>query len=172
MIKSLLKYPIQFILLVLTQVFVLNNVQLSGYINPFLYIVFILWLPIETNKALVMLLAFFIGVTVDIFSDTLGMHAAASVFLAFVRPAILNFLAPRDGYEPGQSPTVSEFGFSWFLIYVSIATLLHHLFLFNVEVFRITEFFTILNRALLSSLFTIVLILIVSFFNYSPKENR
>lgn len=172
MIRGFIKYPVQFILLVLIQVLVLNNIQLSGFINPFLYILFILWLPIETNKVLVMFLAFLIGFSVDIFGDTVGMHASACVFLAFVRPSILQFLAPRDGYDLIQTPSISEFGLVWFLTYAAIGTVLHHIFLFTVEIFRFSEFFSTLGRALLSSIFTLILILITQFFHYNSEEKR
>jgi hypothetical protein len=122
------------------------------------------------NKALVMFLAFLIGISIDVFSDTVGMHASACVFLAFVRPYVLNFLAPRDGYEVNQTPTISHLGFVWFLSYISIAAFLHHLFLFFVEIFRFSEFFDTLWRVILSSLFTIGLILITQIFHYNVNE--
>ena len=172
MIRSIIIYPLQFVILVLIQVIVLNNIQLSGTINPFLYILFILWLPVEVNKALVMLIAFLMGMTIDVFSDTMGMHASACIFLAFVRPYVLKVLAPRDGYEVNQKPSLNQFGFQWFVVYASICTLLHHLFLFFVEVFRFTELFDTLLRVLLSSLFTVVLILIMQFFNYNAESKR
>lgn len=172
MIRNVITYPLQFILFVLVQVVVLNNVQFSTSVNPFLYVLFILWLPIEMNKALVMLLSFLIGLSVDVFSDTMGMHASASIFLAFVRPSILGFLAPRDGYEANQKPSISQFGFSWFLIYSGLCVFLHHMFLFFVEVFRFTEFFDTLWRVIASSIFTIVLILITQFFHYNAEDKR
>lgn len=172
MIRSIITYPLQFILLVFIQILVLNNVQLSGSINPFLYILFILWLPVEMNKLLVMLVAFFTGMTIDVFSDTMGMHASACVFLAFVRPYVLAALAPRDGYELNQRPSLNQFGFQWFVIYASICTFLHHLFLFFVEVFRFSEFLDTLWRTLASSFFTLVLILIMQYFNYNAESKR
>ncbi len=119
-----------------------------------------------------MLLALLLGVAVDVFSDTLGMHSSATIFLAFVRPSILNFLAPRDGYEPSQIPSVNDMGLSWFIAYVSICTLLHHLFLFFMEVFSFAEFFTTVGRALASTVFTIVLIMITQLFHYNADAKR
>lgn len=119
-----------------------------------------------------MLLALLLGVSVDVFSDTLGMHSSATIFLAFVRPSILKFLAPRDGYEPTQTPSVNEMGLAWFLGYVSICTFLHHLFLFFVEVFRFTDFFDTIGRVLASTVFTIVLIMITQLFHYNADAKR
>jgi len=172
MIRSVIKYILQFILLILVQVLVLNNIQLSGFINPYLYILFILWLPIETPKWTVMLLACFLGFSVDLFTDTLGMHTSASIFLAFCRPALLRFLAPRDGYESNQIPNVQQLGFVWFLSYVIIGTILHHLFLFFVEVFRFSEAFSTIGRSIVSSLFTVLLILMTQLFFYNKEARK
>lgn len=171
MIKNVLGYPILFVFLVLVQVLILNNIQLSGYINPYLYIIFILWLPVEMNKALVMLVAFVLGISVDIFSNTAGMHSSATVFLAFCRPYILQLLAPRDGYEGNQIPGIQSFGLYWFLAYSIIGIFLHHLFLFYVEVFRFSDFFSTLGRVLASSFFSFVIIIIAQLFRYN-SENR
>lgn len=170
--RNLIIYPMQFVLLVLVQVLVLNNIQFSGYINPYLYILFILWLPVEAPKWLVMVLAFLIGFSVDLFSDTLGMHTSASIFLAFCRPGILRFLAPRDGYEANQIPNLQTMGLNWFVSYISIGTLLHHLFLFFVEVFRFTEALSTIGRTLASSIFTLLLILLTQLFFYNREVRK
>lgn len=170
MIKNVLTYPLLFVFFVLLQVLILNNIQLSGYINPYLYIIFILWLPVESNKALVMGIAFLLGLSIDLFSNTIGMHASASVFLAFCRPYILQFMAPRDGYEGNQVPGIQQFGFSWFLSYAAICVLLHHLFLFFVETFSFSEFFSTIGRVLASSIFTLVLIILTQFFRYNSEK--
>jgi rod shape-determining protein MreD len=170
MINNLIRYPLLFIFFVLLQVLILNNIQLSGYINPYLYIIFILWLPIEMNRVLLMGVAMLMGLCVDIFSNSVGMHASACVFLAFCRPYVLQSLSPRDGYESDQVPDIKTFGLSWFLAYTATCVLLHHLFLFYVEVFRFSDFFSTLGRVLSSSLFTLVLVIISQLFRYSPSR--
>ncbi len=172
MIRSYIVYPLQFIFLVVLQGVVLNNVQFSSYINPYLYILFILWLPIKTPKWLLLVLAFALGISVDVFSNTLGMHASATLFLAFCRPFVLQLFAPRDGYEPNQKPCIQDFGFAWFVAYAAILTLLHHLFLFYVEVFRFSDFFSTLGRVTASSFFSLVLIVISQLFFYNAEEKR
>ena len=172
MIKNIITYPFQFVLFVLLQVLILNNIQLGGTINPFLYILFILWLPIETNKALVMGIAFVLGLSIDVFTDTMGMHASACVFLAFARPFMLNILAPRDGYELNVSPTAGALGWFWFIRYAANGIFLHHFFLFFVEVFRFTEFFDTMGRVLASSVFSLLLISLAQFFTSNTEEKR
>jgi len=164
MIKTVPRYLLNFILLVLLQVFVLNNIQFSGYINPYIYVVFILTLPFETPKWLLLVLAFLMGISIDVFSNTPGMHSSATVFMAFLRPFVLKIIAPRDGYEPETSPHLRYYGGNWFLKYAAILVFAHHLFLFYIEVFRFSDFFATLLRAVLSSSFSIVLILIGQYF--------
>jgi rod shape-determining protein MreD len=156
----------RFVLLILAQVLVFNNIEISGYINPYIYILFILLLPFETPDWLMLVLAFLLGLTVDIFSETMGMHTTATVFMAFIRPFVLSVIAPRDGYESGSYPRIHYFGFSWFLKYTAVLVFLHHWFLFTVEVFRLSEFFSIFFRSLLSAALTLVFIIISQYFVY------
>jgi hypothetical protein len=163
MITELLTFLFRFFILMAVQIVVLNNIQFSGFINPFVYIMFIMMLPVRIPKALLLIIAFVTGLTVDIFSNTMGMHAAACVFMAYTRPAVLRILSPRDGYETDSYPSAREQGFTWFLIYASILTFIHHLILFYIEVFRFSEFFSTFLRVLLSSVATIIFIMITQY---------
>lgn len=160
MIKVLPRNIIRFIFLILLQVWVLNNIQFSGFINPYLYVLFILLLPFETPGWLVLILSFFLGVTVDMFTDTIGMHASASVFMGFLRSFVLQSISPRDGYESGTYPRIYYYGFIWFLKYSLLLVFLHHLFLFSIEVFNFKTFHLVLLRTILSTIFSSVLILL------------
>jgi rod shape-determining protein MreD len=172
MISYLPRYIFNFIFFTLIQVLVLNNIQLSGYVNPYLYILFIITLPFETPGWLLLLLGFSSGMVVDIFSNTPGMHASATVFLAFLRPYVLRLFAPREEYQPGTIPTISYYGISWFLRYSIILVLAHHSFLFFIEVFSLTHFFSTFLRIISSSVFTIILILIAQLFSQGKKQGR
>lgn len=160
MIKIIFRNILRFIVLVLLQVWVLNNIQLSGYINPYMYVLFILLLPFETPKWLILILAFSLGLAVDMFSNTPGIHASASVFMAFFRPFVLQSISPRDGFETGTFPRVHYYGIKWFFKYTLLLVFLHHLFLFTVEVFNFHNFHLTLWRTVLSTLFSTLLILI------------
>lgn len=164
MIKLLPRYIINFIVLAFIQVFILNNIQLGGFVNPYLYILFILILPFETPKWLLLVLGFFLGLTIDLFANTIGMHASATVFMAFLRPYVLELISPRDGYESETLPQLRFYGASWFIRYASILVFSHHLFLFYIEVFKFSNFFTTFVRVILNSIFTIILILISQYF--------
>jgi rod shape-determining protein MreD len=172
MIRDIIVYMFMFLVLVLTQVLILNNIELGGYINPYLYVFFILALPFETHDNLVLVLAFLLGLTIDIFTSTLGIHTSATVFLAFSRKYILKLISPRGGYDFGTAPNLQSMGMSWFMTYAIILVLCHHIFLFYIESFTFSRFFSTFGRVILSSIFTLILIFIVQLFNYNPNARK
>ena len=133
---------------------------------------YILTLPLTASKYLVLILSFITGLVIDMFSSTMGFHVAATVFVGFLRPYILKLLEPRDGYEPNYSVNVSDMGLKWFATYTVILVLAHHLFLFYVESFTLSQFFTTLGRALLSTIFTLFLITITQLLYYKQNNKR
>jgi len=171
MIREVLKYCISFFVLILFQGLILNNIEFGGYVVPFLYVVFIIALPFETPNWLVLILGFILGIAIDSFTSTLGMHTSATVFVAFCRFYLLKIVAPRGGYEFNTKPRIQDMGLVWYLFYATILIILHHLFLFYVESFKMTQFFYTLGRALASALFTVVLVLIVQLFNYKSTKS-
>lgn len=164
MIKVLPRNLFRIIILVVFQIFILNNIQFSGFVNPYFYVLFILLLPFETPGWLLLSLAFVLGITIDLFSNTPGLHASATVFMAFLRPLVLNSFAPRDGYVPGTFPRIYYYGFGWFFQYSAILILGHHIFLFYMEVFQLSDFLLTFKRVVFSSIFTLFLVLISQFF--------
>jgi len=160
MINSILRYGLIFIMLMLFQVLVFNNIQFSGYVNPYIYIMFILLLPVELPSWLLLLLSFATGLIMDFFSGSPGMHTSATVFAGFIRPYVLRIISPRDGYEVNAEPSMFFYGFQWFLSYTVLIVLVHHTTLFYLEVFRFADFFRTMLRVLLSSLFSITFILL------------
>ncbi|MFP4487832.1 MAG: rod shape-determining protein MreD [Bacteroidales bacterium] len=163
MLNTIFKYAGIFILLFAIQVLLMNNIQFSGFVNPYIYILFILLLPLETPSWLLLIISFFTGLLVDITTGTPGLHTSATVFAGFLRPYVLKLVAPREGYEPGDKPGISTNGFRWFFMYVLIIVFFHHLALFYVEVFRFEYFFRTMLRTLLSTGFSIVFIIIIQF---------
>lgn len=172
MITEILVLILRFVVLTAVQVVLLNNVQLSGFINPYLYVLFVLLLPVKFSRFFTLLLAFISGVTIDMFTNTMGMHAAATVFMAFMRPYVLHFFAPRDGYESDAVPNIRDFGLQWFLVYTSVLVLLHHFVLFYLEVFRFSEFLSTFIRMFFSTIATLVLIVISQYLFGKTKLNR
>jgi len=170
MINQTSRNIIRFIFLLLFQVLILNNINLGGYINPYLYVMFILMLPFETPKGLLLISSFLLGLFVDMFSDTAGLHAAASTMMAFFRPYILGAVSSRQEYEPGIRPAIRDLGFKWFFSYALILVSIHHLVLFYLEVFGFSEFFQTFFRALQSIAFTLLLLVLSQYLLYKPKK--
>lgn len=170
MIIDILRIVLRFLVLVSIQVLVLNNVQLGGYINPWLYVMFILTLPINTPRMLLLAVAMITGLTIDMFLNTMGMHASACLIIAYMRPGWLKMIAPRDGYDTESEPSIRKNGLKWFVAYASIMILVHHFFLFFIEVFRFSEFGSTLLRILLSSVVTLFLVLLTQYLGGKPSE--
>jgi len=164
MINSIIRYLVIYIILLLLQVLLFNNIQFSGYVNPYVYIMLIMLLPVEIPSWLLLIICFFSGLSIDFFSGTPGMHASATLFAGFLRPYILRLISPRDGYEAGATPSMAIYGFRWFLFYSVVIVLVHHFTLFYLEVFRFTDFFATLLRVLLSSAITIIFILLAEYY--------
>ena len=164
MIKLLRRNIVRFVVLVLVQVLIFNNIEVGGYMIPYVYILFILLLPFETPGWITLMLAIMLGFAVDIFNESLGMHTAATVFMAFLRPYVLSYFAPREGYETGSFPRVFYYGFPWFIKYTVLLVVSHHLLLFYIEMFSFNDFFPTLLRVILSTLFSTALIVVSQFF--------
>jgi rod shape-determining protein MreD len=149
---------VRFIALVLIQVLVLNNVQFLGFINPYIYVLFIILLPVKTPRWLSLILAFVLGLTIDMFTNTLGLHAFASVLVTFLRnPIIKIFTTNEDNIN--FTPSFNTFGIVPYIKYVFIIILIHHFTLYYMEIFSFTNFWITAYRAALSSLITISIIL-------------
>ncbi len=172
MITDLIRLVIYFFSLLLLQIAALNNIDLGGYINPFVYVLFILILPVRTPGPVLLVIGFIMGLVVDMFSNSMGMHAAATVFMAYLRPTVLKFVAPREGYETESKPSIREFGLNWFVVYASVLVFLHHLMLFLVEVFRVSELHTTLFRVILSTLVTVSVLVMIQFLTDKPQQKK
>lgn len=172
MTNTIIRNILRFFVLVLVQVLIIKNIELGRFINPFLYVLFIITLPFETPKWLLLVVSFVLGITIDMFYNTPGMHSAACVLMAYVRPGILKLFSPRDGYEFGTQPTIQYLGIPWFLSYAGILIVIHHLILFYIEIFRLHEFFSTFFRVIISSVFTLLLVVITQYLFHRKKEQE
>ncbi len=148
---------VRFLLLLLLQVFLLNNINFLGYINPYLYVLFILMYPLDGNKGLLIFLSFLLGLTLDIFGDSGGVHAAASVFIAYIRPMVLKF-SFGISYEY-NSVKIRKANPTERITYITAMVIMHHFVLFALEIFSINHILLLLKSTLFSSIFTIILVL-------------
>ncbi len=168
--QPVVKYILRFFLLILLQVLVLDNVPFHGYIVPYVYVMFILLLPFQINKSLLLLLAFLTGITIDIFGNTLGLHTAALVFIAFARPGILHFYFPHLEADPSEEPSIAKLGFYGFLRYSFTLILLHQLALTFLELFSFHHFFNALYEVGLNALVTTMAIMVIELLFVKRKK--
>ena len=171
MIGTLIANVLRFAALLLLQVLVLDHLDVArGWMVPYLYVLFLLMLPFELPAWAALLLGAFTGLTMDIFSNTPGMHMSACVVMMFARIQLLSLIAPREGYEYGMRPTVPRMGIAWFTTHAGLCIFIHHLWLFFVEVHRFDGFFSTFSRAVLSAAFTLGLCLLAQFL--TTREDR
>ena len=160
---------VRFAALVFVQVMILNNIHLHGLFNPYIYPLFILLLPIETSAWLLLFLGFFTGLTIDFYSNTIGMHAAATTLLAFLRPYMIGILKPAAGYQPEDKPTISGMGFLWFITYASFLVIIHHLFFFIIETLSFRQFLFVISKIVVSTVISLALMVMVQYLFYRRK---
>lgn len=173
MANLILRNSARFVFLVLFQVLILNHINLGGYTNPYFYIYFILLLPFATPRWLILFLAFLLGISIDLFRNTYGLNAAASLFMAFCRPYVIRLISKEPDEAFGIQPSLRSEGFKWFFFYSLILVLVHHATLFYLEIFRFTEFFRTFLRVITSTAFTLVFIFLSELiFHSRTKEKR
>ncbi len=158
---------LRFILLLAAQITIFNNMNLFGYVNPFPYILFIMLFPVNGNRYSLLLSSFLLGLTMDMFLNSGGVHATSCLILAYFRPYIFKFsFGLSYEYQTVKiNDSLSPERFSFILISVII----HHFSLFILEIFTFEYFFTIISRTILSTLFTLILSIIII---YLIKPNR
>ena len=167
MTNSIISNSIRFIVLILLQVLLLNNINFLGYINPYLYVIFLILYPFNTPQSLFLLISFLLGLTLDTFEDSGGINAAACVIIAYIRPVILRF-SFGVSYDY-QTIKLANTPFGTRLGYIMVVVFIHHLVLFTLEMFDFSHIFLILKKTLFSGIFTILLILI-SMTLFKPKK--
>ena len=170
--RQIIGFFFLFILFLALQVFFFRNVAIYEAAFCFIYTLFILLLPLETPALVVIILGFAMGLSVDIFYNSPGLHAAATTLMAFARQGVINALTPSGGYDPNAKPVVSQLGFKWVMIYGLLLLALHHATVFIIE----SSSFQFLGRALtvtvFSLLFTLFVHLVVQYLFYSSKGRR
>lgn len=158
----------RFVVLILAQVFIFDSILLFGYINPFIYLLFLILYPVKVNQQLFLLLGFLLGLTMDFFNDTGGIHAASCLVLAYVRPAVLKY-SFGVSYEY-NTIKINHTTMSGRLTYISSLVVIHHLIFYTLEIFNLKHTLFILKSALFSSIFTILLTLILMII-FSTKKS-
>ena len=157
----------RFILLIAAQILLFKNINFFGYLNPYPYVLFIILYPVNGNKSGLLLASFLIGIIMDLFSDSGGVHAAASVTLAYLRPSFFKFsFGVSYEYQTikiNEKLTPERFSF------ILVSVFVHHLILFCLETFRFSFILDIFLRTLFSSVFTIIISIIIIYL-FKPSK--
>ncbi|MBI9041911.1 rod shape-determining protein MreD [Lutibacter sp.] len=151
-----LNNTLRFIGLLLLQVLVLNHINLFGFINPLLYIVWVLLYPIKKNKTTLLLLSFLLGLSIDFFSDSGGIHAAATLFIAYIRIPVLNTILGKSDFDYLLF-NLRSIAFIKAFTFIALLTFIHHFIIFSLEYFSFNSISSILYNTLLTGVFTIIL---------------
>ncbi|PWL40346.1 rod shape-determining protein MreD [Flagellimonas aquimarina] len=165
--NSLIINGFRFILLVLTQVLIFNTLNFLGFINPLVYVIFLYWYPIKGNRAVFMLTAFFLGFVIDIFSDSMALHAIASLTVAYIRPVIMRFCF-------GVNYEFQNFSFKnttkvQRITFLGLLVLIHQVVFFSLEILSISHFLLILKKVFATGVVTLILCTLFSSL-FSPQS--
>jgi hypothetical protein len=155
----------------LLQVVLFRNVVLFDTAFCFIYVGALLMLPFDTGRLPAMFIGFISGLVVDVFYDSLGIHAAACVFMMYLRPYWINLITPRGGYENISTPRIKLLGGQWFATYALALVFTHHLILFYVEVGSFHLFFFTLSKVVASTLLTFLMLVIFQYLFYSSRRS-
>lgn len=161
---------VYFMVYLLVQVMLFKQIVLFNTAFCFLYVVFILLLPIETNALVLMGLAFLLGLFVDIFYDSLGLHAMSLVLVAYLRNYWLGTITPQGGYDAGEGPTLAVNGLQWFMVYSLPLVFVHHFVLFFTEAGGFGIFWFTMQKVITSLIFTMTVILFLQYFSFDRRR--
>jgi rod shape-determining protein MreD len=172
--STLVKNIIRFALFILIQVFVLHKIpSLHRFVTPYLYFLYVLWLPFRMSRFALMVLAFVFGLTLDYFLNTPGLHAAPCVLIAYVRPFLINMLVSNEGAEQNYaSPSITSMGWAPYATYVLVLTLLHHGYLVFLEWMQFGSFLYFLGKVTATTGISLLLILVTELLVFRKEKFR
>ncbi len=161
---------LRFVTLIIVQVFLLKNIGYYNLAVPFIYPLFILRLPMRIQQIALYTLCFLMGISIDTFYNTPGLHTTACVSLGLFRIYYLKIGIQQDKFENEPEPGIKTMGAQWFLVYASVLTFAHHFILFFIEIFRLTDIGFVFTRAILSTLFSVTLMSLTELMFWGKKR--
>ena len=160
---NIIVHIVYLILFFILQVIFFRNVALFNYAICFIYVGYILILPINITPIQLMFMALGLGLLIDSFYDTVGINAFACVFIAYIRQYVLNLLTPRGGYDSTTEISIPYMGFVWFIKYAALLIFIHHFLFFAIKAWNFAHTLTVLIRSILSTLFTLSMVILLQF---------
>ena len=170
--NNLTKNIIRFIVFVALQTIIFNQLEIGYGFHLMIHPLFIMLLPFELGVISLMGLAFLMGIIIDIFSNTYGLHASSLVMMAYLRPIVFKFYGPREGYDPLKEPNVFDMGNRWFTYVFGILLLAHHFWYFLVEIFQFNQFFFILQKTIFSAVPSFLICLLLQSFLIKKSKSK
>ncbi len=169
--SNFLKNIFRFVFFILIQVYVLDKIRLHQMITPYIYFAFILWLPFKINRALLMLIGFILGFTLDSFRHNPGFHTAACVLIAYIRPFLINLMIPQQGIETNyEEPSFKSMGgMVPYMIYAGILMLFHNAWLFFLEAWQFGDTWYFFMKTIGSTAISLLLLFITELL-FSRKQ--
>jgi hypothetical protein len=160
--SSLLKNIIRFVLFILFQEYILNEIPpLHQFVVPYLYFLYILWLPFSINRFWLLVISFLFGLSLDFFTGTYGLHAAPCVLIAYIRPFLLNLLLPQETTEQSYvEPGSKSMGWAPYALYAGILSFVHHFYLVLIEWLQFGNFIYFLGKVAGTTAISLLMILI------------
>jgi rod shape-determining protein MreD len=172
--SELLKNIIRFLLFLFVQVFILFKIPpLHRFVTPYLYYLYILWLPFNLPRPVLMALAFFYGLCLDYFTMTPGLHAAACTLIAYIRPFVVNILISQEGADKNySSPSITSMGWAPYGTYVLVLTLFHHGYLVFLEWMNFGSFWYFLGKVVATTAISLMLVLLTELLFFRKEKFR
>jgi len=172
--SDLIKNTLRFLLFILFQVIILNEVPpIHQFIIPYIYFLFILWLPFNINRFLLLLIAFAFGMALDYYTGTAGLHSAPCVLIAYLRPFLLNLLIPQDTTEHSYlEPSIKSMGWAPYSLYVGLLTFIHHFLLVLIEWLQFGNFAYFLGKVSATTAISLLLIFITEMLFFRKARFR
>lgn len=168
----ILMNSLRLVLMVLLQALIFNQLEIGLGILPMVAPLFLMLLPFNTRPVVLLLLAFLMGVLIDTFSNTAGLHTSALLTFALFRPIVFKSFSPRDGYDNSKIPSINEMGNRWFLYTFGILLAIHHLWFFIVEMFNFSEILLILQKFILSLPISMLFVVLLQFLFHKNNTVR
>jgi hypothetical protein len=161
-VSDLLRNIIRFAVFIAVQVFILNTLHLHQYVIPYLYYLFILWLPFSISRNALLFVGFITGLTLDYFSMQIGVHTAACTLIAYARPFIINLLTPKDSSEFNyREPSPKAMQWMPYMVYVLLLTILHHTYMTFLQWLQFGKFTDFVIKVFTTTAISMLLILTV-----------
>ncbi len=172
--SNLIRNIIRFVLFLFVQQYVLNQIPpLHQFITPYLYYLFILWLPFSISRAGLMFVAFLLGLALDYFTNTPGLHAAPCVLIAYLRPFLINLLISQEGAELNYAePSIKSMGFAPYSFYVLVFTFIHHFYLVFIEWLQFGNFLYFLGKVTATTGVSLLLVFITEMLFFRKQKFR